>query len=113
MLVGDGRLAALIDFELAKGYDPLLDFVKLGMFVFERWPESFDPFMAAYRRAADHAPRAGERLVVCLALEHFVLLPNWVTFGEERLAHASRDRLRSWLAGPYPWWMRRIGAELG
>ncbi len=113
VLVNDGRLTALIDFELAKGYDPLLDFVKLGMFVFERWPESVDHFMAAYRRGADHPPKAEARLAVCLALEHFVQLPNWVQFGEERLARDSRDRLRAWLTGSYPWWVQSVGAALG
>ena len=113
VLVNAGRFAALIDFELAKGYDPLHDFVKLGMFVFELWPESVGPFMAGYRRGAGRPPEVKGRLVVCLALEHFVLLPNWVQFGEERLVRDSRDRLRNWLVGSYPWWVERIVEALG
>jgi aminoglycoside phosphotransferase (APT) family kinase protein len=113
MLVSDGRLRALIDFELAKGWDPLFDFVKLGMWVFEEWPESFEPFMTAYRRATDHMPEVEERLSVCLALENFVALWNWVDLGDERLVRDSRDRLRDWMAGANPWWVKRIGKELG
>lgn len=113
VLARDGRFAALIDFELAKDYDPLLDFVKLGVFVFERWPASFEPFMDAYRHGAGRAPRVAERLAVCLALEQFVALPNWVQLGEERLARDARDRLRGWLSGSSPWWVTRIVAVLG
>lgn len=113
VLASDGRFAALLDFELAKGYDPLLDFVKLGGFVFERWPASLKPFMAAYRHGVGRAPRVEERLSVCLALEQFVALPNWVQLGEERLARDTRDRLRAWLRGSSPWWVTRIVAALG
>ncbi len=113
VLVNHGRFAALIDFELAKGYDPLHDFVKLGMFVFERWPESVAPFLAAYRRHANYATQVEARLAVCFALEHFIMLPNWVQFGEEQLARHSRDRLRNWLVGSYPWWIQRVGEALG
>ncbi len=113
VLINGGRFAALLDFELAKGYDPLLDFVKLGGFVFERWPASLKPFMAAYRHGVGRAPRVEERLSVCLALEQFVALPNWVQLGEERLARDTRDRLRAWLRGSSPWWVTRIVAALG
>lgn len=113
VLVGDGHVTALIDFELAKGYDPLLDFVKLGMFVFERWPEGFDPFIAAYRRRVGRVARVKERLIVCLALEHLVMVPNWVNFGEERLVKDSRDVLQNWLARSYPWWVHSVGTALG
>lgn len=112
VLVRDGRLAALLDFELAKGYDPLQDFMKLGAWVFESWPESIEPFMAAYRQGVSRIPRAEQRLAVCLALGHFVSVPNWVQFGAEQLTRDSRDWLRDWLRGSYPWWVRRIVAAL-
>jgi len=106
VLIADGHLTAIIDFELAKGYDPLLDFVKLGMFVFERWPDGIEPFMAAYRSRVGHIVSAEERVSVCFALEQFVMLPNWVNLGEARLAKVSCDFLRDWLRGEYPWWLR-------
>jgi hypothetical protein len=65
------------------------------------------------RHGVGHTPKVEERLAVCLALEQFVQLPNWVQFGEEHLVRDSRNRLRDWLSGSYPWWVARIGAALG
>lgn len=112
ILIAEGHLTALIDFELAKGYDPLLDFVKLGMFVFECWPDGIEPFMAAYRSRVGHIVRAEERVSICFALEQFVMLPNWVNLGEARLAEASCDFLRDWLRGKHPWWLKSVVALL-
>lgn len=112
VLTHGGRFAAILDFELAKGYDPLLDFVKLGEFVFELHPESFEPFMAAYRRCADRQERTEERLALCFALEHFVQVPNWAQTGDEWLLRGSCQRLRDWLQGSVPWWVGRCGAVI-
>lgn len=112
VLVNNGRFAALLDFEVAKGHDPLVDFIKLGTHIFESWPESFDPFMAAYRRQNARLPHATERLQLCLALDQFVSVPNWVHYRAEQLLRDSCQRLRDWLTGIYPWWIERIGAAL-
>jgi aminoglycoside phosphotransferase (APT) family kinase protein len=112
VLVNEGRFAAILDFELAKGYDPLLDFVKLGAFIFERHPERIEPFTAAYRHHSDRLAQAEERLALCLALDQFVQVPNWALLGEEQLLRNSCRRLRDWLQGWLPWWTRRIGVVL-
>ncbi len=112
VLVRDGRFEALLDFELAKGWEPMFDFVKLGMWVFEEWPRGFQPFVTAYRHRVGRVPDAEERLSTCLALENFVALGYWIDRGEGRLAEASRATLRNWLSGSYPWWVKQSGAEL-
>ena len=112
VLVHDGRFRALIDLEQAKGWDPLFDFVKLGMWVFEPWPEGFEPFVTAYRRRMGRIPHAEARLAACLALENFVALGYWVDWGQDQMANASRATLRNWMAASYPWWVERLGTEL-
>lgn len=112
ILIDDGRFVALLDFELAKGKDPLLDFVKLGMLVFEDWPDGIESFLSAYRRVVGLVPLALERLILCHGLEHLTMLPNWQQLGEERLADYSRRQLGDWLAGRYPAWLTRCANVL-
>ena len=112
VLVETGRFKALLDFELAKGWDPLFDFVKLGMWVFEHWPGGIAAFLAAYRCHTSRIPRAEERLALCLGLENFVALWNWQSAGEEHLATAARGRLRDWRARSYPAWLGTVAATL-
>ena len=112
VLLRDRRFAALLDFELARAWDPMFDFVKLGMWVFEELPKSFRPFVAAYRHRVGRITDAEERLALCLALENFVALGYWVDQREARLAEASRTIIRNWLSGSYPWWVKRLGADL-
>lgn len=113
VLLRDGRFAALLDFEQARASDPMFDFVKLGMWVFARWPGSFEPFVAAYRHRMGRVPDAEERLATCLALENFVALGYWMDQREERLAETSRTVIRNWLSGYRPWWLKRLGEDLG
>ena len=113
VLLDEGRFAALLDFELAKGYDPLLDFVKLGMFVFEDWPAGIEPFMRAYRARVGPIARFAERVRVCFALEQFVMLPNWVWSDKPQLAECSGAYLRDWLREVDPWWLRELSAIAG
>lgn len=112
VLIDAGRFAALLDFELAKGKDPLIDFVKLGMLVFEPWPESVEPLLTTYRRVVGAVLQAADRLKLCHALEHLTMLPNWQQMGETRLADYSRHQLRDWLAGRYPAWLTRCAEIL-
>lgn len=112
VLLDAGRFAALIDFELAKGYDPLLDFIKLGMFVFAHYPDGLQPFMRAYRAKSEPPILAAERLAVCFALEQFVQVPNWAQTNQAELLRYSCGRLRDWLEGTDPWWLREIAASL-
>lgn len=111
-LIHNGRFAALLDFEAAKAYDPLIDFIKLGTHVFARWPGGLDPFLAGYHRQARRVPLADERLATCLAMEQFAAVPNWANHGEARLLGEACQLLRDWLAGATPWWAGRIGAAL-
>ena len=112
VLVETGRFKALLDFELAKGWDPVFDFVKLGMWVFERWPGGIAAFLTAYRCHTGRVPQAEERLALCLGLENFVALWNWQSVGEEYLATAARGRLRDWRARSYPAWLGTVALML-
>lgn len=113
VLLRGGRFAALIDFEQAKAWDPMHDFVKLGMWIFDEWPGGLEPFVAAYRRRSGTLPRAEERLATCLALENFVGLAYWTETGQRHMFKAALALLRGWTDGSRPWWLGRLGAELG
>jgi aminoglycoside phosphotransferase (APT) family kinase protein len=112
VLVDEGRFAALIDFELAKGWDPAFDFIKLGNWMFERYPDSSEPFMAGYRERAAPMAMATERLSVSLALEHFIALPTWAQIDSRELREVASDQLRSWLGGQCPAWLARTAVRL-
>jgi aminoglycoside phosphotransferase (APT) family kinase protein len=112
VLVRDGQFAALLDFEAAKAWDAAFDFVKLGVWVFEPYAGSFEPFMTGYRGLAPAMAMAMERLSLCFGLEHFVVLAHWVETGNAELLAAARARLRGWLAGQLPAWMLGMAARL-
>jgi aminoglycoside phosphotransferase (APT) family kinase protein len=112
VLVNEGRFAAILDFELAKGYDPLLDFVKLG-----------HSSSSAIQRASNRS----WRLTATTAIHWRKLRSDWRSasrsinscrcrigryFGEEQLLRDSCQRLRDWLHGRLPSWVQRIGVAL-
>lgn len=93
-LVDEGRFSALLDFEHAKLWDPVHDFVKLGFWMFEPYPDSREPFLAGYGRLPD---RFDERLDVCLGLELLAGFPYWKRHGEETLLADWKRRFAAWL----------------
>ncbi|HUP58395.1 MAG TPA: aminoglycoside phosphotransferase family protein, partial [Bdellovibrionota bacterium] len=96
-----GNFAALLDFEHARLSDPLMDFVKLRMWVFEAYPGSEEPFMRGYRRLRPAPwPHERERLALCEGLELLGEIPYYHRAGNEPWLMQAVDRLRAWLVAP-------------
>jgi aminoglycoside phosphotransferase (APT) family kinase protein len=96
-LVNDGRFVAILDFEHAKFWDAVFDFVKLRMWTFESQPGSEAPFMEGYQSTAPPLDRFEDRLRVCTGLELLAGLPYWKKSGEEGLLEDYMSRFERWL----------------
>lgn len=97
-LLRDGRLVAILDFEHAKAWDPVHDFVKLRMWTFEVQDGSEAPFLDGYRATAPVADLFEQRLQVCLGLELLAGFPYWRKHGEEAMLADYLARFERWLA---------------
>lgn len=93
-LAHGGRFAAILDFEHARYTDAAVEFVKLGLLLFEKHPGSEAAFMAGYGALP---ARFDERLRAALGLE----LLGGIPFFARNEMHAERDdyhaRLTRWL----------------
>jgi aminoglycoside phosphotransferase (APT) family kinase protein len=95
---GDGwHLRGLVDFERARGRDPLLDLAKLRALTFTRWPAMAAPFSAAYGDLEPYGPELRARAEL---YDLYVPLAAVAHFREndrpDREADA-RASLRAWL----------------
>lgn len=102
ILARDGRLAALLDFEHARWWDPAADLVKLGMWVFGPHPQARAPFWAGYAAAGGRLPAAAARARVCAGLEWLSGILYWHRVGDHRMYHDYQQRLHAWLAQAPP-----------
>jgi hypothetical protein len=78
--------------------DPVYDFVKLHMWVFEPFPDAAAPFWSGYTAVCGHPERFEERLRVCMGLELLAGFPYWKRHGQLNLLEDYRVRLNRWLA---------------
>jgi aminoglycoside phosphotransferase (APT) family kinase protein len=92
----DGSFAGLLDFDMAEAWDPLIDLVKLEMWVFERWREAGDWFLEGHG-VLDDEPALQERSMLVHLLEYLGGLPFWHARGETQLAGDYRNRLGHWM----------------
>lgn len=96
LLVRDGRLSCLLDFEHAAFQDRFADFGKLSELIFERHPATRQPFLRAYREHHPPAPDDEVRLELALglyALTYLAYFHRW----QPDLVGFYRDRLAGWL----------------
>lgn len=100
LLDGDPAPAALLDWESAAFYDPVWDFVKLGMWVFDRHPQLRSPFLNGYTDTTELPDGFDERLTVYQGIEYLAAFPY---FGAAWPDEAMLDGFRTLLAG----WMDR------
>jgi aminoglycoside phosphotransferase (APT) family kinase protein len=98
-LLSAGRFAGLLDWDSAAFSDPLVDFVKLEVWVFERHPETERPFLESYWSAAPRPPDAEQRLDLYRGLEYLTHTYFFADWGERHVAAAFRARLERWLEG--------------
>lgn len=96
-LLQHDRFIALLDFEHAKFMDPVYDFVKLGLWVFEPLRDSRSPFWDGYLTVTVGPDRFEERLWICLGMELLAGLPYWMRLGEREAFDDYSRRLRRWL----------------
>ena len=92
----DGSFAGLLDFDMAEAWDPLIDFVKLEMWVFERWRDAAGWFIEGHG-SLDDEPMLQERSMLVHLLEYLGGLPFWHARGETQLAGDYRNRLGHWM----------------
>jgi aminoglycoside phosphotransferase (APT) family kinase protein len=97
---GAGAFAGLLDWESAAYSDPLVDFVKLEVFVFDRHPETRRPFAEGYwGPAATPPPGTAERLDLYRGVEYLAHVAHCTDWGLPALAAEYRRRLTGWLRG--------------
>lgn len=97
VLVRDGRPSALLDFEHAAFADRFADFGKINELLFEWWPASRAPFLAAYHDLHPAGPddEVRTRLAVGLyELGQLAYFSRW----QADLVPVYRDRLAGWLS---------------
>ncbi len=95
--------AALIDFESAAFYDPVWDFVKLGMWVFRRHPDLEQPFMSGYTAETPLPADFRQRLTLYQGIEYLAGIPYFGQAWPDPVMLASfRDLLGTWASEALP-----------
>jgi aminoglycoside phosphotransferase (APT) family kinase protein len=97
-LVTAGRFRALLDFEHARSADPLSDFVKLRMWVFDVVPGSEAEFCAGYGTNPWTAVDGRRRHHVALGLELLAGLLYWKRSGQSDMLSDYQRRFTQWSA---------------
>ena len=96
-LLEAGRFVAILDFEHAKAWDPVHDFVKLNMWTFERYEGSEAAFLEGYRSSLPVTELFDARLHICLGLELLAGFPYWQKHGEDGMLSDYSARFAKWL----------------
>ena len=83
-----GKFRALLDFESARFYDPLWDFVKLDAWVFRQHPRLLEPFLEGYRDVVHWRMDFNRRIFLYQALEYLAAFPYFgVASPNARMLH--------------------------
>ena len=95
VLVDDsGAFVALLDFDVAEVWDPLVEQFKLEWFVFEPNPAARAPFFDGYLAGDPMPPLFDERVRLVSIVELLNHAANWHVQGEHDIAAEALDRLR-------------------
>jgi aminoglycoside phosphotransferase (APT) family kinase protein len=91
----DGQVCALVDWDTAEAWDPVVDLVKLRWQVFDRFPGASEAFRRAYDALAAPFEMLRERLYVVDVLELVNTVANarlagWVNFEEQSRFNLTR-----------------------
>lgn len=101
-LIGDdGRLAVILDLDLAEAWDPSVDFVKLRSQVFPEFEGSEEAFTAGYTEIAGLLPGFDQRVRVVEVLELSNHVINSVAADNDDYAGHNRRRLDAVLAADW------------
>jgi aminoglycoside phosphotransferase (APT) family kinase protein len=99
-LVDAGAFVGLIDWESAAFSDPLVDFVRLEVWVFEPYPESQEPFFTGYYEQKHIEVDTEARLDLYRGLEYLAEVYRTSERGEVARAASFRERLSRWMRTP-------------
>lgn len=92
-----GRFRLLLDLEHVRRVDPVMDFVKPAMWMFEGQPEWAQAFVDGYRLFAQWPQRWPERLAVSTGLELLTGVNYWARVNDQSMREDYVRRLRVWL----------------
>lgn len=98
----DGRFAAIIDFDGAEVWDPVVDFVKPRWQIFDDYPGSAQSYLRGYTDVAGPIPRFAQRLRVVEILELANHAANAARSGNTTFAQQAKARLDRVLNSPDP-----------
>jgi aminoglycoside phosphotransferase (APT) family kinase protein len=93
-----GKFTALLDFEHARLSDPLMDFAKLKLWLFDREAGAQDAFFSGYRSVLQAGwPEEGLRTELAVALELLGQVPYYKRNGASEKLDEATSLLRAWL----------------
>lgn len=94
---GEGGFRALLDLEHLRWVDPVMDFVKPAMWMFEKHPRWADAFVGGYRTVSEWPQRWSERLAVTSGLELLTGVDYWARVSDQLMRDDYLRRLRAWV----------------
>jgi aminoglycoside phosphotransferase (APT) family kinase protein len=94
----EGALVALLDFDVAEVWDPLVEQLKLEWFLFEPNPAARAPFFDGYLGVDPLPPMFDERVRLVSIVELLNHAANWHVQGQHEIAAEALERLRVLLA---------------
>ncbi|MEU6190239.1 aminoglycoside phosphotransferase family protein [Nocardia sp. NPDC047038] len=93
-----GRFRALLDLEHLRWADPVSDFVKPAMWMFDDHPEWAVSFADGYRTVAGTPTRWEERISLATGWELLTGVGYWTSVGDDVTLQDYLARLRRWVA---------------
>ncbi|MEU0519362.1 aminoglycoside phosphotransferase family protein [Streptosporangium sp. NPDC006007] len=98
ILVDDaGRFRVLLDLEHLRWVDPVMDFVKPAMWMFEKRPQWAEQFVSGYRMVSELPQLWHERLSVAGGLELLTGVDYWTRVSDRSMRDDYLQRLRAWV----------------
>lgn len=98
ILVDDaGRFRVLLDLEHVRWVDPVMDFVKPAMWMFENHPQWAEQFASGYQTVSELPERWPERLSVAVGLELLTGVDYWTRVNDPAMRDDYLRRLRAWV----------------
>jgi len=96
---GDGRLVAVLDWDMAEAWDPAGEWFKLDDWLFRRFPAAAAPLAARYRAVHGDLSRWEERVRLVHLVEGLNAVANAAAEPDRAYEDARRARLADVLAG--------------
>ena len=97
LLDGGGRFSALLDLEHVRRVDPVMDFVKPGMWMLAGRPDWAEAFEGGYREVAGWPECWPERLAAATGLELLTGVGYWARVSDHQMHDDYLRRLRDWV----------------